>query len=137
MTKDHTVAAFIARQINLCGKSQVQIAQECGFDKPNVITMIKQGRTKVPIGKIGRMAKALEIDPVFFLKMCLQEYNPDMMDAITTIIGTPVVTRNEYEIIEVVRQSKVVNPRIANDEHRRALLDVVNQLKTDNELELQ
>jgi transcriptional regulator with XRE-family HTH domain len=137
MTNDLTVAGFVTKQINLCGKTQLQIAEECGFDKPNVITMIKQGKTKVPIGKIGRLAKALEIDPVFFLRMCLQEYNPDMLGAIMAIIGTPLITRNEYEMIEVIRQSKVVNPRIANDEQRRALLDVVNQMTTDNEVAVQ
>jgi transcriptional regulator with XRE-family HTH domain len=133
MTKNLTVAGFVAQQINLSGKTQAQIAEECGFDKANVITMIKQGKTKVPIGKIGRLAKALDIDPVFFLKMCLQEYNPDMMEAIVTIIGTPVITRNEYEIIEVIRESKVANPRIANDQQRLALLDVVNQMDITSE----
>ena len=78
-SKAKSVAEYVSWQINLCGKSQVQIAQEIGFDKPNVITMIKQGKTKVPVNKIGSMAKALEVDPVFFMKLCLQEYMPDLM----------------------------------------------------------
>ena len=85
-SKPKNVAEYIAWQINLCGKKQTQIAEEVGFEKPNVITMIKQGKTKVPINKIGKFAKALEVDPIFFMKMVFTEYMPDAMEAINSII---------------------------------------------------
>ena len=123
--KTKSVADYISSQIDLCGKKQTQIAEECGFDKPNVITMIKQGKTKLPIGKIGRMAKALGVDPVFLMKMVLAEYNPDMLEAITTILTQPVMTHNELEIIQVIRRAKVLDPRIATETQRRELLALV------------
>ena len=131
--KPRDVAEFISWQINLCGKSQVQIAQEVGFDKPNVITMIKQGKTKVPINKIASMAKSLEVDPVYFLKLCIEEYMPDMMEVITTITGQPTISSNELEFIEIIRSADVPNPKIRNDDERRALLDFINSLQTDNQ----
>jgi transcriptional regulator with XRE-family HTH domain len=123
--KTKSVADYISSQIDLCGKKQTQIAEECGFEKPNVITMIKQGKTKLPIGKIGRMAKALGVDPVFLMKMVLAEYNPDMLEAITMILTQPAITHNELEIIQVIRRAKVLDPRIATETQRRELLALV------------
>jgi transcriptional regulator with XRE-family HTH domain len=131
--KPKTVAEYITWQIALCGKTQAEIAKECGFDKPNVITMIKQGKTKVPVNKIATMAKALEVDPVFFLKLTLSEYMPDLLDIITAITGQQVVTNNEIEFIEVIRKSTVINPKLRTDEEKQRLLDFVNTLKSDNQ----
>ena len=131
-SKPKNVAEYITWQINLCGKKQTQIAEEVGFEKPNVITMIKQGKTKVPINKIGKFAKALEVDPIFFMKMVFTEYMPDAMEAINSIINQPIITQNEWEIVEVIRSAKVVNPKLRTDEERRALKDFINTLKPDN-----
>ena len=76
------VAKYISACIKASGKKQYEIALEAGFDSPNVITMIKQGKTKLPINKIGVMSKALEIDPVYLLKLCLSEYQPETYAAI-------------------------------------------------------
>ena len=106
--KPRNVAEYISWQIQLCGKPQTEIAQQAGFDKPNVITMIKQGKTKVPLNKIGSMAKALEIDPVFFMRICLNEYLPDLAETIEKITNQPIITNNELEFINVIRSSKVM-----------------------------
>lgn len=131
--KPRNVAEYITWQIQLCGKSQTEIAQQTGFDKPNVITMIKQGKTKVPLNKIGSLAKALEIDPVHFFKLVMSEYQPDLLEIITAITGQPLVTKNEMEFIEVIRSSKVVNPKLRTDTERRKLREFVDTLKADNE----
>jgi transcriptional regulator with XRE-family HTH domain len=130
--KIKTVAEYISAQIGLCGKSQLEIARESGFDKPNVITMIKQGRTKLPMKKLGKFAKALEVDPVHLLRMCMSEYLPDTWEEMQKVIGQPVMTINEMEILEVVRQSNVINPRVRTDEDRIRILDAINSLKGDN-----
>ena len=53
-----TVAEYIEQQIALSEKSQKDIAAEIGYDKPNVLSMIKQGQTKLPVNKVGPLAKA-------------------------------------------------------------------------------
>jgi hypothetical protein len=80
------VAKFVRQQIVLLGKSQVEIAQHVGFDKPNVITMIKQGKTKLPMTKVTKMAEALEADPVYLLKLCMQTYQPDNWEVIEPLL---------------------------------------------------
>jgi transcriptional regulator with XRE-family HTH domain len=110
--KTKSVADYITNQINACGKSQIQIAEEVGFDKPNVITMIKQGKTKVPVSKIGSMAKALEVDPIFFLKLCMQEYMPDFLDTVVAITEQPIITANELELVKAVRAIDGDDPKL-------------------------
>jgi hypothetical protein len=53
--KESIVAAFIAKRIDEIGKTQRDIARECGGQKPNVITMLKNGQMKLPLDKIGRL----------------------------------------------------------------------------------
>lgn len=132
-TKATTVAEYITAQIALCGKDQIQIAQECGFAKPNVITMIKQGKTKLPLERIGPMAKSLGVDPVFLFKMAVAEYMPTLIDSIQAILDGPILSINEMEFIEVIRSSKVNNPKLRNEEERRTLRRFVDTLKSDSE----
>lgn len=128
-----TVADYIAQQVNLCGKPQMEIAREAGFNKPNIITMIKQGKTKLPMAKVGPMAKALGVDPTFLFQLAMQEYEPETWEALREFVfKTPLLTQNEVEIIETIRHSNVPNPKLRTDEERRALLDVVSTLKPDN-----
>lgn len=126
------VADYIAAQVNLCGKKQLEIAEIAGFEKANMITMIKQNKSKVPLEKIGRLATALEVDQVFFFKMVISAYHPELWPIIEGMFKQPVLTKNELEMIRVIRQSNVVNPKLHTDEERFALLDVVNRLKPDN-----
>lgn len=122
-----TVAEYITQQVNLCGKQQLDIAREAGFNKPNIITMIKQGKTKLPMAKVGPMAKALEVDPTYLFQLAMQEYEPDTWEALKDyIFKAPLLTQNEVEIIETVRQSNVPDPQIRTDADRRALIDVVS-----------
>lgn len=131
--KATSVAEYITAQINLCGKDQVQIAQECGFNKPNVITMIKQGKTKVPLERIGPLAKSLGVDPVYLMKLVIGEYMPTLLEAIEAIIDGPVLSNNEMEFIEIIRSSKVNNPKLRTETERRELKKFVDTLKSDNE----
>ena len=132
VSKPRSVAEYIDWQVNLCGKSQKQIAEEAGFPKPNIITMFKQGTTKVPLEKIGKLAKALEVDPVHLLKLCLREYLPDTDAEIENIFGQPVLSQNELELIEVIRSAKVENPKIRTHDEKVRLMMAIETLKPDN-----
>jgi transcriptional regulator with XRE-family HTH domain len=129
------VAAFVRQQLKIIGKSQCEIARQVGFEKPNVITMIKQGKTKLPLAKVGRMAKALDADPVFLLKLCMSTYHQDtwlyvepmlesaltedevsMLRAWRTFVGTPYLASLTHEskallneFLLSLRTSSVVN----------------------------
>lgn len=133
--KPSFVAEYLTAQIKLRGKSQLEIASECGFDKPNMITMIKQGKSKLPISKIGLMAKSLGIDPTHLYMLVMSEYEPENWKVIQdSVLKQPVITANELEILKVIRGANVIDPKIRTDEEKRALLDVVNSFKPTNAL---
>jgi len=133
LSKASTVAEFLEMQFNLCGKSQSEIAQEIGFKNANVITMLKQGRTKVPVNRIGALATALEVDPLHLFKMVMQEYQPETWDALEKyVLKQPFVSENELEILKVVRESNVTNPKIRTARERTALVNVINTFRPDN-----
>ena len=57
MAKKITVAEYLSAQIQICGKSQKQIAAEVGFPKANVLTMMKHGSTRIPIHRVPALAR--------------------------------------------------------------------------------
>ena len=104
MTNTSQVALLVTEQIRIVGKKQLEIAEEAGFENPNVITMIKQGKTKLPLGKVGLVAKALKIDPIYLLKICIEEYQPETWEAIRPFMDE-VVTKDELYMLKVIRNA--------------------------------
>ena len=101
MTNGVTLQEYLDKQIAFSSRSQKDIATDCGY-QPNVITMIKQGRTKLPIAKVYPLAVALGIDPVHLLRLTMNEYQPETWLAVEKIMGFSVST-NEKEIISTLR----------------------------------
>ena len=97
------VAQFISKRIDASEKSQREIATEAGFDNPNVLTMFKQGHTKIPLSRVGALARALNTDPAHLLRLVMSEYTPETWAAIEEIFGGAVLTKNERELITFYR----------------------------------
>ncbi|MGC2457145.1 MAG: hypothetical protein WA435_04025, partial [Gallionellaceae bacterium] len=97
--KTLTVAEFLADRIATIDKTQREIAEACGFDNPNIITMFKNGSTKLPVNRIAPLAKALEVDPAHLLRLVMLEYMPDTWEAIENIMQSTVLTSNELQLV--------------------------------------
>lgn len=116
---DMSVAQFLAFQMDASKKTQRDIASEVGYKNANVLTMFKQGLTKVPISTAPRLATALGIDPGFFLKMVIQEYMPELLTEIEKHIGG-LCTRNELRMVNVIRDAtKGKDPELDEDQAKR------------------
>jgi hypothetical protein len=121
-----SVANYLTHQLRLCGKTQKQVAAEVGYEKPNIITMMKRGQTKVPLEKVPALARALGVDPVHFLRIAMLEYAPENWRVIEEAFGF-VVTRHERELVETVRSATHgSDPRLDTE-----CLDKVGKLITD------
>lgn len=99
-----SLAEFIATQVDISDKTQKEIAQALGYPNPNIITMFKQGITKVPINKIPKFAEVLGIDPERLLERAMEEYSPQVWESIQSIKGH-LVKPNELEIVKLVREA--------------------------------
>lgn len=111
-TSNITVAAFISKLVAASFKTQRQISEECGFENVNVISMIKNGLSKLPISRVGALAKALDTDPTYLLRLALSEYLPDTLEAIEQFMPQVVLTANERALVELFRiATKNENPQ--------------------------
>lgn len=102
-SKRITVAEYLTQQINMSGKSQIEIAEDVGYAKPNVITMFKQGKTRLPINKVPAFAKSLGVDPIHFLRIALSEYMPETWDVIEECFGGSMISEEEKQVLDIIR----------------------------------
>lgn len=99
-----TVAQYLADRIKESGKPEQEIAAEIGCENANIIRAYMQGVAKVPISKLGPLARALGIDPVYLLRLTLSEYMPEMLDALDDILQIPILTASERGLVDEYRR---------------------------------
>jgi len=102
--KNITVAEFLTKHINESDKSQTEISKILGYSNPNIITMFKQGRTKLPLTKIAEMAAALEIDPIYMMKVVMSEYSPETWKTLERVLGRSLISEAEHAAVKVIRE---------------------------------
>ncbi|MCZ4273344.1 hypothetical protein [Maritalea porphyrae] len=106
--KPKTVQQFIANRIEelrLEGKSQKVIAAEANYQNPNMLTMIKQGSTKVSFERAMDLEKALEIPKGKLLRLMIMEhFGEELFAAIQEELDTQL-SEPERQIIHAIRSS--------------------------------
>ncbi|AGI71588.1 hypothetical protein OA238_c14400 [Octadecabacter arcticus 238] len=86
-------------------KTQRDIAIAAGFTNPNMLSMLKNGDTKLAVDRVATLAAALEVDPKYLLRLALaQDGNETMFRIYDEVIGT-VVSHNEVGWLEVLREA--------------------------------
>lgn len=108
-------AIFIAARIHDLAyrKSQAEIASEAGFPNANMMTFLKNGRNKVPLDRVPSLAKALEIDPAYLMRLALdQAVGATAAKAITEIFGTPATENEQGWLAEIRAASGNSDPRL-------------------------
>lgn len=124
-----TVARFLEQQIALCGKSQKAIAAECGYPNPNIITMFKKGRSKLPLDKVAAISNALGADASYLLRLAMTEYQPEAWAVIVKIMGMGItVTADESALLELAREVGCGrSPCVDVDENRADLVTAIER----------
>lgn len=94
-------------------KSQAEIALEAGFPNANMMTYLKNGRNKVPLDRVPSLAKALEVDPAYLMRLALdQAVGETAAKAITEIFGTPATQNEQNWLAEIRNASDNSDPRL-------------------------
>ena len=102
-TQKSTVAEFISGRLANSDKTHREIAAEIGLPNANAISMISTSTLKLPIKRVGALAKALDIDPTHLLRLVLTEYAPDVLDAVESVLQRPLLSANEAALIDALR----------------------------------
>ena len=105
-------------------KNQREIAVEAGFTNPNMLTMLKQGHTKLAMDRVATLAAALETDPKNLLRLTLlQQGNATMARVFDEVLGT-VVSRKEVGWLEVLREASGNSDPAITSRARSAVLSI-------------
>lgn len=120
-----SVADFIADRLASTDKTQSEIAEECGFQMQNTVTMFKSGRTKLPLNRIGPLARAINADPAHLLRLVMTEYFRDDWFHIENILHSTVLTANELQLVRAFRDATGDNDAVPVVINRDALIAIV------------
>ncbi len=104
----HTeLSAFLAKRVLELRprKNQVEIATQAGFVNTNMLSMIKSGKTRLPLDRVPSLAKALECDAKRLFQLAItQDGYETTRTVIEEIFGT-VVSQNEVRWLEAIRDA--------------------------------
>lgn len=94
-------------------KTQAEIAAEAGFVNANFVSMLKSGKNKIPLDRVPALAKALEVDSAYLMRLALdQAIGVTAAKAIIEIFGSPV-SEHERGWVEALREaSGNTDPRL-------------------------
>lgn len=131
-TEDNmTVAEYLSEKIAESGKTQRAIAEECGFESPNIITMFKKGDTRLPLNRIEPLASALNVDSARLLRLVMLEYMPRTWDMIEWTMKGAVLTESELRLVSMYRQLRATTDMDQISFEAKALAGMV--IKTQQE----
>lgn len=83
--------------------SDQEVADELGYTTPNIIKMFREGKIRLPLAQLPKLAKAVSANPEWVMEQALREYFPDTL---RVLIGTHLRGLSEREIciVELIRE---------------------------------
>ncbi len=97
--------AFVStleRLINDAPMTQAALAERIGLSSANMITMLKRGTTRLPLGRVAPLARALGQDPQQMIRAWIAAYEPEALPEIDAI-STGGLTEAEQSWIKSLR----------------------------------
>jgi transcriptional regulator with XRE-family HTH domain len=114
MCTNSPTAKLLADAIEASPLTQREIAMRAGFPNPNVLSMMKQGQSKVPLERIPVLAKALGVDQYTLLFVAMEEYHPEVWAILEAVFGLPL-SEDELKILEVFRRVDLRGEMVVDD----------------------
>lgn len=97
-----TVAKLLAVQQADTGITDGELAAACGLPVTS-ITLIKDGKMKLPVGAIKRLAGDLNVEPRHFLRVVMNDYMPELLNLLEELRMPIELTKNEREALKKFR----------------------------------
>ena len=112
---DTPAAILLRRQIELLShrKTQKEIAHQAGFVNPNMISLLKNGASKLPIDRVPDLARAIEVDPAHLMRLALQQsIGKTAATAVLEAFGTPTTVNERLWLTEIRDASGDTDPKL-------------------------
>jgi len=113
-----SAAQFISRRIYelRARRSQLEIATAAGFKSANMLSMVKDGKAKLPLERVISLAKALECDARHLMRLALeQSLSQPVLDEIFAGANGPRSSNEHTILVEIRRLSQNSDPALTAD----------------------
>jgi transcriptional regulator with XRE-family HTH domain len=108
MAKTNKLTKLIYMAISANGVKQTEMADALGLEKPNIITMWKQGDSRIPFDRIPGIAVYLKLDVKELLRLWLEIYEPEHLKIIDQYLVPPAVEISDPEM-RIVKGIRVLS----------------------------
>lgn len=108
-------------------KSQLEIAAEAGFINVNMMSMLKNGKSKIPLDRVAALAEALEVDPRMLFKMAIEQSGYETTSKVIDEIFGTIVSRNEVTWLKALREASDNKDPALTTRSRAALRGIFNK----------
>ncbi|MBO9407844.1 helix-turn-helix transcriptional regulator [Shimia sp. R9_1] len=125
-------AEMLAQAIDASEMTQKEIADQIGMKNANVISMMKQGITRIPLSRIPALSETLQINAQTFLMTAIEEYHPTTHEVLADVLGLPL-SETEMRLLDLLRTTEasgfidVIGPLWR---HMERLLELVTEERT-------
>lgn len=125
--KAQTPAEWLTATIDASGMKVAEVAEALGV-RPNVVSVWKSGKQDIPSVRLAQMARMMGADVIYVrnLKYAEEEWDTWAQDERIRHLGR--ITENEYEFLKILRQSKLNNPKM-NEEQKKQFAAFVETLE--------
>jgi hypothetical protein len=96
------LACIESRQTEL-NITDAELGNALGFEKPNVITLIKTGVMRMPLSKVPALAQALNLPASELLETLMRDTMPEVFEVIQQVYQPMVLTDTESRLIKHLR----------------------------------
>jgi transcriptional regulator with XRE-family HTH domain len=72
----YSLAEFLNANWHLVGRTNAEVAKEMGFSAPNVVSLWRTGKSRVPIERLPQLAELLRIDLAALFPLWAEQYLP-------------------------------------------------------------
>lgn len=98
-----TIAALITAYQAESGATDEQVAIRLGYDKGNIVTLIKRDAMSLPQGKVESLAEVTGVDTGRVLELWLRERNPELLKLLQSIWASSTLTPSERRLVDHCR----------------------------------
>ena len=100
------LAEWLNQNLNsLTSLTNEEIATKLGYTSPNIISMWRTGRTRVPLDRLPGLCEILNVDISYLLPLWIEQYGKDKAYSLVLHAIKNSVSDSELQLVEAVRET--------------------------------
>ncbi|MCR9222912.1 MAG: helix-turn-helix domain-containing protein [Hyphomonas sp.] len=104
--KSFALAEWFNKNVDfLTDLTNEQLAEKLGYTRPNIISMWRTGRTRIPLDRLVPLSQILKVDISFMLPLWVEQYGGGEAYAAVMKALNNSVSDNEMKLVEALRQT--------------------------------